>query len=315
MLIDNVKIKVKAGDGGDGAVGFMQRGKGPTGADGGRGGSVYLRGVKDLSALTRFRYEKEIKAEDGEDGRSKFRDGAGGEDVYLRIPVGTVVYNYTKKIQYEISEKGQTLLIARGGRGGVGNFKLRSSTNTSPRKAKPGKEGESCEIGLELKFIADVGLIGLPNAGKSSLLNELTNAKSKVANYRFTTLEPHLGVYYGVVLADIPGLIEGASKGKGLGIKFLRHIERTEVLFHLISGESKKPLKDYKTIREELGKYDEGLLKKEEYIFITKSDLISEEFKEKIKDKFKGIKKEIIFISIYDFNSIKKVQKILNRLK
>jgi len=235
MLIDNAKIRVSAGDGGDGGIGFRTKGEGPTGGNGGHGGDVYIKGKKDLGALKQFRYKKSIKAGDGEDGRSKFRDGHNGEDIYLRIPVGTVVYNFTKKIQYEVREEGETFLIAKGGAGGKGNFLLRSSTNTTPKKARPGKKGESFILGLELKFIADVGLIGLPNAGKSSLLNELTAAKSKVANYPFTTLEPHLGVYYGIIIADIPGLMEGASKGKGLGIKFLRHIERTEVLFNLIS--------------------------------------------------------------------------------
>ncbi len=315
MLIDNVKIKVSAGDGGDGAVGFRQRGKGPTGGNGGRGGDVYIKGIRDIEALKQFRYKKKIKAEDGEDGRSKFRDGHSGKDVYLKVPIGTIVYHYKKKVQYEITEEGQALLVARGGKGGKGNFLLRSSTNTTPREAQPGRPGEKCKLGLELKFIADVGLIGLPNSGKSSLLNELTSAKSKVGSYPFTTLEPHLGAYYKIILADIPGLIKGASKGKGLGIKFLRHIERTKVLFHLVSGESKKPIKDYKTIRRELGKYNQRLLNKKEYIFISKSDLIDSNRIPKIRSSFRKMNKEVIFISIYDFDSIEKVKKILNQLR
>jgi GTP-binding protein len=315
MLIDNVKLEVVAGNGGRGGIGFRTRGKGPTGGNGGHGGSVYIKGKRDLGALKKFRYKKKIKAENGKEGRSKFRDGKTGEDTYLEVPVGTVVYNFTKKIQYEVEREGQTFLIAKGGAGGKGNFLLRSSTNTTPRRSFPGKEGETCIIGLELKFIADVGLVGLPNAGKSSLLNELTRAKSKVANYPFTTLEPHLGVYYGVVIADIPGLIEGASKGKGLGIKFLRHVERTKVLFHLVAGDSKNIVEDYNIIRKELGNYNKQLLEKKEYIFVTKSDLISKKRKKEIEKSFSEIKKETLFISIYDLESIQKVEKILNKLK
>ena len=315
MLIDNVTIKVSAGSGGNGAVAFMKKGRGPTGGNGGRGGNVYVRGVSDLGALQQFRFKKEVEADNGENGRSKLRDGHTGDDVYLRIPVGTIVYNLDKKIKEEIIKEGQTFLIAKGGNGGKGNFLLRSPRNVTPKEAKPGWPGESFELKLELKFIANVGLIGLPNAGKSSLLNELTKAKSRVADYPFTTLEPHLGVCYGTILADIPGLIEGASKGKGLGIKFLRHIERTEILFHLISAESKSPIKDYRVIRKELERYNKKLLEKKEYIFITKSDLIKFSSLEKKINKFKKINKKVFSISVYDFDSIEKVKKIINQLK
>jgi len=315
MLIDNVKIEVFAGNGGNGGVAFMKRGVGPTGGNGGKGGSIYVEGVSDLGALQQFRFKKEIKAEDGEHGRSKFRDGRTGKDIYLRIPIGTIIHNLNKGVKKEIVKEGQSFLVAKGGRGGKGNFLLRSPSNVTPKEAKPGWPGESFELKLELKFIADVGLIGLPNAGKSSLLNELTRAKSRVANYPFTTLEPHLGVCYGTILADIPGLIEGASKGKGLGIKFLRHIERTKVLFHLISSESNSPIKDYRIIRKELERYNKKLLEQKEYILITKSDLIESSNLEKKISKFKKINKEVFPISVYDFDSIERVKKILNKLK
>ena len=315
MLIDNVKIKVSAGNGGNGAVAFMKKGKGPTGGNGGKGGDVYIEGVSDLGALQQFRFKKEIEAENGKPGRSKLRDGHTGKDIYLKIPIGTIIYNLDKKTKKEIVKEGQSFLIARGGNGGRCNFLLRSSSNVTPKEAKPGWPGESFELRLELKFIADIGLIGLPNAGKSSLLNELTKAKSRVANYPFTTLEPHLGVYYGIILADIPGLIEGASKGKGLGVKFLRHTERTKVLFHLVSAESNSPVKDYRIIRKELERYNKKLLEKREYVFIAKSDLVeSSDLEKKIK-KFKKINKDVFSISIYDFDSIERVKKIIYHLK
>jgi len=313
MLIDDVKIKVKAGQGGRGAVAFnrTKMSLGPTGASGGKGGDVYLEGVSDLGALNQFRYKKELAATNGENGKIQLNDGANGDDLILKVPIGTVVRNLTKSEDYEIISIGQRLLVAKGGRGGKGNYKFRSATNTSPTEFQEGLPGEECELHLELKLIADVGFIGLPNVGKSSLLNELTKAKSKVANYPFTTLEPNLGVYYELVLADIPGLIEGASEGKGLGIKFLRHIERTKTLFHFISAESAKPAKDYQVVRNELATYNKELLAKPEYVFLSKSDLLS---KKELKEKLKVLKptdKEIIPISIIDNESIKQVEKIL----
>lgn len=318
MLIDDVKIKAFAGDGGKGGVAFNKNlmSLGPAGGSGGKGGSIYAEGVSDLSALNQFRYKKEFKAENGQEGRSQFRDGHDGKNLILKIPVGTVIHNLTvNKLGVEIAKIGERVLLVQGGNGGKGNFLFRSSRNTSPVRFQPGLPGEKFEFQMELKLIADVGFIGFPNVGKSSLLNELTNAQSKVANYPFTTLEPNLGVYYELILADIPGLIEGSSSGKGLGIKFLRHIERTKILFHFISAESAKPAQDYKIIRKELGSYNKELLKKPEYLFLSKSDAISPA---EIKKKLMALKKinpKVIAISIYDLESIKKIQKILNKIK
>jgi len=316
MLIDDVTIEVKAGDGGRGAVAFntTKMNLGPAGADGGNGGSVYFEGISDLNALSQFRYQKKLEAENGENGKKQFNDGADGKDLILKVPVGTVIHNLSSESDLEIMVIGQRLLIAKGGDGGKGNFKFRSSTNTSPKEFEEGTLGEEYELRLELKLIADVGFIGLPNVGKSSLLNELTSAKSKVANYPFTTLDPNLGAYYELILADIPGLIEGASGGKGLGIKFLRHIERVKILFHFISAESADPAKDYQIIRNELGAYNKELLQKTEYIFLSKSDLLEgEEIKKKIS-MLKTTGKKILAISINDKNRIKQVEKILREI-
>lgn len=317
MLIDDVKIKVSAGNGGKGAVAFNKNlmSLGPTGATGGNGGNIYCEGTSDLSALNQFRFKKEFEAENGKDGRSQFRDGHDGKDLVLKFPVGTVARNLTNGGEFSVEKTGERILLAKGGLGGRGNFHFRSSRNTSPKESRPGSAGERFEFRLELKLIADIGFIGLPNAGKSSLLNRLTNAKSKVANYPFTTLEPNLGTYYELIIADIPGLIEGSSAGRGLGVKFLRHIERTRILFHLISAESPAPEKDYKTIRTELGSYKKALLEKPEYLLLTKSDLVA---KEALKEKLAVLRKinpGAIAVSIHDPESIKKMEKILNAFK
>lgn len=313
MLIDDVQITVKAGKGGDGAMAFnkIKMALGPTGASGGKGGDVYLEGVSNLSALTQFRYKKVLTAENGMNGKTQFNDGHNGDDLVLKIPIGTVVHNLTTNQELEVITIGQKLLIAKGGIGGKGNFKFRSSTNTSPTQFENGLSGEEYELRLELKLIADVGFIGLPNVGKSSLLNELTNAKSKIANYPFTTLDPNLGTYYELILADIPGLIEGASIGKGLGIKFLRHVERTKTLFHFISAESLDPAKDYQTIKNELAAYNKELLEKPEYIFLSKADLFDKKEITKKLGQLKKIGKKAIPISVIDDESIKLIEKIL----
>jgi len=312
MLIDDITIKLIAGNGGKGRVAFDKSvmAKGPTGGNGGEGGYIYVEGVSDLSALKQFRYKKEIKAEDGEDGKKELKDGAKGKDIVLKIPIGTIIHNLSNGQDIEVTRIGEKILVAKGGKGGKGNNFFKSSTNTTPLHAQKGLPGENFTTRLELKLIADIGFVGLPNAGKSTLLNELTNASSKVANYCFTTLEPHLGVYYELILADIPGLIEGASVGKGLGIKFLRHVERTKIIFHLISAESEDPKKDYEIIRKELGRYNPKILEKEEYIFISKSDAILEkELKKKLK-----LFKNALPISILDEESMNNVKKILNTI-
>ncbi|MDO8559164.1 MAG: GTPase ObgE [bacterium] len=316
MLIDDIKIQVTAGAGGKGAVAFNKNmmSLGPVGGSGGRGGSVYVEGISDLGALNKFRFKKEFKTEDGHDGLPQFCDGENAGDLILKIPVGTVIHNLGTGENIEITKIGQQAVIARGGRGGKGNFHFRSSTNTSPKEFEYGEPGESLEIRLELKLIADVGFVGLPNVGKSSLLNELTNAKSKVANYSFTTLEPNLGAYYDLILADLPGLIEGASAGKGLGIKFLRHIERTKILFHFIAADSVDPVSDYKTVRNELGLYNKMLLEKPEYVFLSKKDAVPENDANRVADDLKKLNKNIIQISIFDWDSIELVKKILNGL-
>lgn len=276
---------------------------------------MFAESVSDLSVLNQFRFKKQIEAENGQEGRDQFKDGHDGKDLVLKLPAGTVIHNLTNENQLELKKIGERILLAKGGNGGKGNFHFRSSRNTSPTQYQPGLPGEEFEFRLELKLIADIGFIGLPNAGKSSLLNELTNTKSKVANYPFTTLEPNLGVYYELVLADLPGLIEGSSTGRGLGAKFLRHIERTNIIFHLISSDSPAPEKDYETIRKELGAYNKKLLEKREYLFLTKSDLLD---KESLKEKLKGLKKikpGAIAISVLEPESIKKVEKILNTIK
>src|SRR3989344_1945733 len=276
MLVDDVTVRLTAGRGGKGAVAFqkVRLSQGPTGGDGGDGGSIYLEGVSDIGALGWYTSNRDIHAEDGKNGRGQFLDGRDGEDLILKVPTGTKIINEESGFVREITQVGERILVAGGGVGGRGNFKFRSGTNTSPKESEVGTAGDTGVFKLELRLIADVGLIGLPNAGKSSLLNELTAARSRVANYAFTTLEPHLGAYYELILADIPGLIEGSSGGKGLGIKFLRHIERTNILFHLVSAESENLERDYNTIRGELGAYNKELLEKKEYIFLTKIDLL-----------------------------------------
>jgi len=317
MLIDDVKIRVSAGHGGKGAVAFNTNMKslGPTGGTGGKGGSVYAEGVSDLSALQQFRFKKEFAAENGADGRGQFRDGHTAKDLVLKVPIGSVLHNLETGTEVMIGKTGEKVLLAQGGLGGRGNFHFRSSKNTSPKQSRPGMLGEAFDFRFELKLIADVGFVGFPNAGKSSMLNRLTNAQSKVANYPFTTLEPNLGTYYELILADIPGLIEGSSTGRGLGIKFLRHIERTRVLFHFVSSESADPKKDYNLIRNELESYNKALTEKTEYLFLSKSDLVTEAELKKKLTILKKLNPTATAISIEDDESIKKIQKLLNKIK
>ena len=315
MLIDDITIEVSSGKGGRGAVAFsnVKMSRGPTGGTGGRGGDVWVEGVSDLSALNRLRFKKQFSAGNGENGRLQFRDGSTGKDLVLQFPAGTLIHNLTNGKEIEVS-LGDKILLARGGSGGKGNFLFRSGRNTTPTEFEYGQDGKVYKLHLELKMIADVGFVGLPNVGKSSILNELTNTKSKVANYPFTTLEPNLGVYYGLVLADIPGLIEGASSGRGLGIKFLRHIERTGALFHFVSSESLDPEADYKVIRKELGTHSKELLRKPEYLFVSKSDQVSAQELKSIIVKLKRLNSNILAVSIHDYDSLEKMKKILNKI-
>src|SRR3989344_3338428 len=309
MLIDEITIRLLAGDGGRGAVAFnkVRLSRGPTGGDGGRGANVYFEGVADINALMFFAGKKEMKAEDGRDGRA-------GEDLILKIPVWTTVIKESGYAE-EMEHVGQRILAAGGGAGGKGNFKFRSAVNTSPKEFQEGLAGDTVLYALKLRLIADVGLVGLPNGGKSSLQNNLPAEKSRVANYAFTTLEPHLGAYYELIIADIPGIIEGASGGKGLGVKFLKHIERTKVLFHLVSAESDDPVKDHAVIRKELTAYSPQLAEKTEYVFLTKSDTVSaESLQEKLSAlKYAGI--EANPLSVLDTDSLEEVKKILNTIK
>lgn len=317
MLIDDITIKIKAGSGGKGKVAFNKNlmSLGPAGGNGGNGGNLYIEAVSDLAVLNRLRFKKEFHAENGQDGRIQFSDGTTGKDLVIYVPVGTVIHDLTNGIDTEIVKIHERVLVAKGGKGGRGNFQFRSSTNTTPKEFEYGIPGERKTVRLELKYIADVGFIGLPNVGKSSLLNELTNAKAKVANYRFTTLEPNLGVFYDLILADIPGLIEGASTGKGLGIKFLRHIERTKVLFHFIAADSENPVADYKTVRTELGQHHKKLLEKPEFLFLARSDTVDSKDLKKKLTALKKLNKSVLPVSIYDFDSVEQVKKILQGLE
>ncbi|MCK9378572.1 MAG: GTPase ObgE [Candidatus Moranbacteria bacterium] len=312
MLIDDVTIEVGAGKGGDGAVAFNKNmlSLGPTGGDGGNGGDVFLEGVSNIGALKVYRNQKVFHAEDGKRGGQQRKTGGNGENLYLKVPVGTVIHFANGTIR-DVFHVGEKILVASGGEGGRGNFSFRSSRNTSPKESTLGTEGKKNQLRLELKLIADVGFVGLPNAGKSSLINELTNANSRVGNYNFTTLEPSLGAYYDLILADIPGLIEGASEGKGLGIKFLRHIERTRVIFHFVSCESDDPARDYEIIRKELAAHNPELIEKDEYLFLSKSDLLPEKELAKKMKVLQKINPEAIAISIIDENSLQKVKNIL----
>jgi len=328
---DELNIYAEAGRGGDGVVRwrqekFIPKG-GPAGGDGGRGGNFYVQAVRDMHVLSKYKSKKEFIAERGGDGGGKSLHGKNGEDYVLELPIGSIVKNTATDEVWQLSKEGEKVMILKGGYGGFGNEHFKGSTNTTPTEANPGAEGETGSFHIELELFADVGLIGLPNAGKSSLLNALTNADAKVGDYAFTTLDPNLGDYYGYILADIPGIIEGASEGKGLGIKFLRHIKRTKMLAHLVSFENENMLKTYKEVRKELEKYDkdlglgsEGLSSKEEIIILTKTDVLSlegaklEKAIEKEKAKFEKLGKQVFTISLFDDQSTKKFRDALIKI-
>ncbi len=316
MLIDHVVLKLAAGKGGDGVVRWRrEKGTpfgGPAGGDGGRGGSLYLRVVRDITALRDYMHDKEFTAPEGEAGQKRSMHGADGEHLFLRVPLGSIVYNKEYDITYECLVDGEEIKVLKGGKGGLGNEKFKSAVNRTPEQFTKGEIGEFGTFNIELKLIADAGLIGLPNAGKSSLLNALTRAGAKVADYAFTTLNPNLGAYHNFVLADIPGLIEGASEGKGLGHKFLKHITRTKMLVHLVSAENEDVVKEYKLIRKELGVYDKTLLSLKEIVVLSKVDMVSsEERKEKTKALEKISGKSVIELSLLDDELVKRCGDIL----
>lgn len=281
-LLDEVQLNIRAGKGGDGVVRWRREKfkplSGPGGGNGGNGANVYAVGTRDLAALENYRFKKAFFAADGEAGGNHGRHGANGKDLELVFPVGSVLHNNDTGETFEILNDTDRILILTGGRGGLGNEYFKSSTNTTPYEWTPGKMGQQGHFKVELKLIADIGLIGKPSTGKSTLINALTNTKAKTAEYHFTTLEPNLGALpEGVIIADIPGLIEGASAGKGLGHKFLKHIQRTKILVHLISADSGDVVSDYTGIRSELDAFDDELTKKPEIVVLSRSDLVSPE--------------------------------------
>jgi GTP-binding protein len=305
-FIDEAKIYVKAGDGGNGAATFRREKYipmgGPNGGDGGRGGSIYAIADRNINTLVDYRYTRKFIGKRGENGGGADQYGAGGDDIVLRMPVGTVIYDLnTEDLVADLAEHGQKVLIARGGKGGLGNLHFKSSTNRAPRQKTNGEEGEEFEFRLELRVLADVGLLGLPNAGKSTLIRAISAARPKVADYPFTTLHPNLGVVRvdderSFVVADVPGLIEGAADGAGLGIRFLKHLQRTRILLHLVDiapiDPDADPVRDAKAIVGELLKHDPALADKPRWLVLNKLDLIPEEDREKaIKDFVKAYKK------------------------
>ena len=322
-FLDQVKIYVKAGNGGSGSPSFRREKfvefGGPDGGDGGKGGSVILISERNLNTLIDYRYQQHFKAERGKDGSGKNKTGKGGEDLYLKVPLGTQVFEEDNKtLIYDFKSQKEEFLVASGGKGGFGNTRFKSSTNRAPKKFTKGGQGEEFWIWLQLKTIADIGIIGLPNAGKSSLLASMTSANPKIANYKFTTINPNLGVASyddkEVTLADIPGLIEGAHTGTGLGIKFLKHIERCKTLLHLIDITEDDLFISYNQVRKELSKYSKDLIKKKEIVVLNKTDLIDEEEKkDKIKKLKNKLKKNIFLMSTMDKKSVSDIKsKLVN---
>ena len=317
-FLDQVKIYVKAGNGGDGSPSFRREKfieyGGPDGGDGGSGGSVILKSEQNLNTLIDYRYQQHHKAKRGENGSGQNRTGKGGEDLILKVPLGTQVFEEDNKtLIYDFTKIGEEFIAASGGRGGLGNTRFKSSTNRAPRKYTKGTLGEEFTIWLQLKTIADIGIIGLPNAGKSSLLAAITNANPKIANYQFTTLNPNLGVASyddkEITIADIPGLVEGAHKGTGLGIQFLKHIERCKSLLHMIDVTNDDLRKSYKQIKNELKKYSAKLSKKKELVVLNKVDLIdNNELKKIIKEFSKNTKSEVITLSTLEKKSVSQIK-------
>ncbi len=295
MFIDYAEIEIKAGDGGNGAVSFRREKYvpkgGPAGGNGGKGGDIVVEARHNLSTLLDFRYKKHYKAKSGEPGGKSLKDGKNGQDIIIKVPVGTVIKDAeTSKVLFDMDSDGKTVVVLKGGKGGKGNSNFATSTNQTPRYAEPGKAGETKKIILELKMIADVGLVGFPNSGKSTLISKISAAKPKIADYPFTTLEPNLGIvnykeFQSFTVADIPGIIEGAHEGKGLGLKFLRHIERTKILLFLIDISSDDYRRDYNLLLSELSSYSKELAKKKKIISLSKADLVEEQELKKFSSK------------------------------
>jgi GTP-binding protein len=321
-FIDELTIYAEAGRGGDGVVRwrqekFIPKG-GPAGGDAGRGGDFFVMGVRDIHILSKYKSKKSFIAGRGEDGKNKSLHGANGEDYFLELPIGSIITNLDTDETWQLTKEGEKIKILKGGYGGFGNEHFKSSTNTTPQESKHGEDGEKGNFKIELELFADIGLIGLPNAGKSSLLNSLTNAQARVGDYAFTTLDPNLGDFYKFIIADIPGIIEGASEGKGLGVKFLRHIKRTKMLAHLVSFENLSNgttgmMKVYKEIRKELKKYDkdlglgeDGLSEKDEIIILTKSDVVEDPkmIAKQVKE-FQKVSKKVFVLSLFDDKMVK----------
>ena len=320
-FLDQAKIRIRAGNGGSGSASFRREKfvefGGPDGGDGGNGGSIILESDRNLNTLIDVRYAQHYKAEHGKSGSKRNKTGADGKDLVLKVPVGTQIYEEDNNtIIFDFTKNKEKYLVASGGRRGLGNVRFKSSVNRAPRKKTNGKIGEEFWIWLQLKVIADIGIVGLPNAGKSSLLAALTRAKPKIASYPFTTINPNLGVAYyddkEITLADIPGLVEGAHKGVGLGDKFLRHIERCKALLHLIDITEKDLIGIYKKIKLELSSYDKSLVKKKEIIFFNKSDLLNKkEIEKKLKDFKSKINKKYEVVSLFVEKDVQKIKKIL----
>lgn len=314
-FVDELTLTLCAGHGGHGVVRwrrekFAPRG-GPAGGNGGKGGDVYLETVSDLTVLARYKGKKEFRAEHGADGGSSRKHGQDGEDFTLKVPAGSFVTNLLNGLTYDLTRPGQRVRLLRGGGGGRGNFAFRSATRTSPMIATAGGRGEHGQFRIELRLVVDIGFIGLPNAGKSSLLNALTKAQARVGAYPFTTLEPNLGMLDGLVLADIPGLIEGAAQGKGLGIKFLRHIQRTRVICHCLALEHVNMAKAYRAVRAEIEDFGQGLTLKREIIVLTKTDLVDREKIRQAKAELAFAQTEILTCSVFDDASMEKLKKRL----
>ncbi len=315
MLVDNITLTVKAGSGGNGSASLLHNGQtrkgGPDGGNGGAGGNIFFVGSTDVNDLRQFRYTKIVKADRGGDGAKQKKNGRKAEDVSVLIPIGTKVTDVNTKASIEITDIGKPVLIAQGGRGGRGNVNFKNSVNQTPKTAEKGEPGQERELLLELRLIAEVGLIGLPNAGKSSLLTVLTNARPAVATYPFTTLDPTVGMLGTHPIADIPGLIEGASHGKGLGIDFLKHIEKTKILLHCIDVTHEDPMGAYTTVREEFKQFDPALLTKPEYIVLTKTDLADPVTIKKVTGLFLKDHTQVFTCSVYDPKSVEALKHAL----